>query len=37
MSKATDAMARPRNEGDLGIVEVYYGLGRGKDDDAIIR
>lgn len=37
VSKAMDAKARPGNEGDLGIVEVYHGLGRGKDDDGIIR
>ena len=36
-SKAMEAKARPGNESDLGTLEVYHGLARGKVDDGIIR
>lgn len=35
--KAMEAKARAGNEGDLGTMEVYQTLGRGKEDDGVIR
>ncbi len=35
--KAIGAKARAVDEGDLGEMEVYQGLGGGKEDDGIIR
>ncbi|KAL9072981.1 MAG: hypothetical protein Q9161_003203 [Pseudevernia consocians] len=35
--KTLDAEARVGNEGDLGEMEVYQGLGGGKEDDGVIR